>query len=85
MNITFYLRNEYDDDLGGDYLYSQELWCEAKGEKHQVFSVSNLSDCPEDAIIDRDLFSARDFIAAVKYGMRLAEAGYTSIDVVEVE
>lgn len=45
------------------------------------FSVGNLCECPEDAIIGRDLFDADDYIRAVKTGMRLAQEGYTDIDV----
>lgn len=46
-----------------------------------AFSVHNLCECPEDAIIGRDLFDADDYIRAVKTGMRLAQEGYTDIDV----
>lgn len=53
-------------------------------EDTTVFRVHNLSECPEDAIIGRDLFDAYDFIRAVEYGMKLAQEGYTSIKV-EVE
>ena len=45
------------------------------------FSVSNLSECPEDAIIGRDLFDADDYIRAVRTGMKLAQEGYTDLDV----
>lgn len=45
------------------------------------FSVSNLCECPEDAIIGRDLFDADDYIRAVRIGMMLAQEGYTNLDV----
>lgn len=45
------------------------------------FSVSNLCECPEDAIIGRDLFDADDYLRAVRTGMRLAQEGYTDLDV----
>lgn len=45
------------------------------------FHVSNLCECPEDAIIGRDLFDAMDYIRAVRTGMRLAQEGYTDLDV----
>jgi hypothetical protein len=45
------------------------------------FSVRNLSGCPEDAIIGRNLFDADDYIRAVKTGMMLAQDGYTDLDV----
>lgn len=45
------------------------------------FHVSNMSECPEDAIIGRDLFDADDYIRAVRTGMKLAQEGYTDLDV----
>lgn len=47
----------------------------------ELFSVYNLSDCPEDAIIDRDLFNAYNYVNAVRYGMELARQGYEDIEV----
>ena len=47
---------------------------------HCIFSCSNLDDCPEDAIIGRDLFDGYDYIKALKLGMKLAEEGYTEIE-----
>lgn len=44
-----------------------------------VFHVWNLDECPEDAIIDRSLFSAYDWLRAVKYGIELARQGYTNV------
>lgn len=44
------------------------------------FRVSDMCECPEDAIIGRDLFTADDFIDAVRFGMDLAKKGYTDID-----
>lgn len=43
------------------------------------YSVSNLDECPEDAIIGRDLFSADEYIGALKFGMELAKKGYDNI------
>lgn len=55
---------------------SQELLDE-KG--NLIYDVYDLTDCPEDATIHRCLFSAYDYIEAVKYGMELAKEGYTDI------
>ena len=55
------------------------------GVRSGSYRVSNLWDCPEDACIGRDLFSADDFIAAVKFGMLLAQDGYTGIHTVYEE
>lgn len=48
-----------------------------------VFSVWNLNECPEDAVIGRDLFDEQDFINAVKIGMKLAQEGYTDCKIVD--
>ena len=47
------------------------------------FSVGNLSECPEDAIIGRDLFDASDYLHALKVGIKLAKAGYDDVDFAE--
>ena len=44
-----------------------------------VFDVWNLDECPEDAIIDRSLFDAHEWLSAVKYGIELARQGYTGV------
>lgn len=48
-----------------------------------VFSVWNLNECPEDAVIGRDLFDEQDFMNAVKLGMKLAKEGYTDCKIVD--
>ena len=47
-----------------------------KGKYH----VHDLCGEPEDAIIERSLFTADDFIAAVEWGMALGRKGYTEIE-----
>lgn len=69
-------KNDYEDIRG------QELYNEI--EKIN-FSVYNLADCPEDAIIGRDLFTADDYIDALCKGMELAKKGYTDIEINEIE
>ena len=69
-----------DDD--GEVTY-QELWSENYDDSFH-FSVCNLDDHPEDAIIKRDLFSASDFIKAVELGMNIANRGYDKIIVDKV-
>lgn len=44
------------------------------------FSVNNLSECPEDAIIGRDLFDSNDYIRALNKGIELANKGYTRVE-----
>lgn len=64
-------RPDYDDAF---YVGSQEV-TDPDTDK-VVFSVWNLTDCPEDAMIDRDLFDASDWLGAVNYGIELGKAGY---------
>lgn len=45
-----------------------------------IFSAYNLCECPEDAIIGRDLFDANDYLSAVKYGIELAKNGYNEVE-----
>lgn len=63
-------------------LRSQELLDE---EKNTIYKVYDLTECPEDATIYRDLFNANDYIAALKLGMKLAKEGYTSIKVMDID
>jgi hypothetical protein len=48
-----------------------------------LFTVSNLDECPEDAIIRRSLFDAYDYLKAVRYGIELAKQGYDEVEYVE--
>lgn len=64
-----------DDEYGGDF--SQEVY----DDKKCLFRVANLCECPEDAIIGRDLFDAGDYISAIEYGMELARQGYSQIEI----
>lgn len=43
------------------------------------FSVYNLTDCLEDAVIGRDLFNSDDYIRALNKGIELAGKGYTKV------
>jgi hypothetical protein len=52
-------------------------------EGKNIFSVYNLNECPEDAIIGRDLFDAYDYIRAVRYGIELAKQGYDEVEYVD--
>ena len=65
-----------------DECYFQELWSE---DEKVHYSVSNLCECPEDAIIDRDLVSADEIVDFIELGMRLAEKGYDRISVERIK
>lgn len=66
-----------DDEQTGQTLFDENGNC--------VFCVYNLNECPEDAIIRRGLFDANDYINAVKYGIQLAQQGYTDVEIGEVK
>ena len=73
-NIKVFNLIEEEDEYNG-ITSSQEVY---DGDK-TVFDVWNLDECPEDAIIDRSLFDAHDWLHAVKYGIELARQGYTNV------
>lgn len=66
----------------GDISY-QQITCDAIPSVE--FSVCNLDECPEDAIIGRDLFIAEDYINTLRLGIWLASKGYTDIEVTSKE
>ena len=74
-----------------DYSESKDNYEDVRGQElyNEIekidFSVYNLADCPEDAIIGRDLFTADDYIDALHKGMELAKKGYTDIEINEIE
>lgn len=74
-----------------DYSESKDDYEDVRGQElhNEIekidFSVYNLADCPEDAIIGRDLFTADDYIDALCKGMELAKKGYTDIEINEIE
>lgn len=62
---------------------AQKVWSDNEDEKI-YFRVYDLCECPEDAIIGRDLFDGNDFIRAIEIGFHLAKRGYDEIVVEEV-
>ena len=74
MNLDCYYDN-YENRIT-----SQHLYWDYDGEKGN-FRAADLCECPEDAILTRDLFTAEDFIWAVKFGMSLGRKGYETIKV----
>lgn len=63
--------------------YHQELWDPDK--KSCLFSVSNLWECSEDAVIGRALFNADDAEILIEYGMKWVREGYDGLYVKYVE
>lgn len=66
--------DEYDCIIESEELYDKDK-C--------IYSVHSLTDCPEDAIIERDLFSAEEYVDAVRYGMNLYANGYDDVEIEE--
>ena len=58
----------------------QELW--DPENRTCLFTVSNLWECPEDAIIGRALCDADDAKDLMLYGIKYANAGYDSIKLI---
>lgn len=50
------------------------------GDK-ELYSASDLSECPEDANLARDIMDAEGAIDLIKYGMALRYKGYSDIQV----
>ena len=67
---------EYDDY--DDKTIYQEI---SDDENDIKFSVTNLDFEPEDAIIDRCLFSAKEYIDALNKGIELAKKGYEAVSI----
>ena len=58
----------------------QEVWDPDK--KISIFSVGNLCECSEDAIIGRDLHDAYDAKGLIEYGLQYAKEGYDFIELI---
>lgn len=72
---TYQFNAEYQtDDL--DFAVGVSLFDQ---NDNMVFSAWNLNECPEDAVIGRDLFDEKDFIKAVKLGMELQSRDMTML------
>lgn len=50
-----------------------------------IYSVCDLTECPEDATLFRSLTSAYDIIELIKFGMRLKYLEYDDIEIIEKE
>lgn len=56
----------------------QELW--DVDDRKELYGVSDLSECPEDAIIGRALLSGDEVLDLVKLGMNYSKMGYDEIE-----
>jgi hypothetical protein len=73
--LKLYVKEDYYDRVTYESVRDEE--------DGYLFSVSNLNECPEDAIIGRDLFDAHDYLKAVRYGIELAKQGYDEVEYVD--
>lgn len=64
-----------------DYNQITEAQMVSNEEEQISYYVQNLDQTPEDAIVDRDLFTAEDYIAAIQLGMDMREKGYTNVSI----
>lgn len=64
------------ESLFGDY--RQELW--DVDDRKKLYGVSDLSECPEDAIIGRALLSGEEVLDLVELGMNYSKMGYDEIE-----
>lgn len=80
MDLNVTVTSYYDD-------YEARIeWQTVESEVPGVkFRVGNLCECPEDAIIGRDLFNAYDYLDAIQLGMDLARKGYDCINIVNIK
>lgn len=69
----------FEESSDWEGIYHQEIWDPDK--RTCLFSVSNLWECPEDAIIDRALHNAGDARFLIEHGIEYAKEGYDSIEV----
>lgn len=56
----------------------QELW--DVDDRKKLYGVSDLSECPEDAIIGRTLLSGEEVLDLVELGMNYSKLGYDEIE-----
>ena len=67
--------------FGKDSLFGgscQELW--DIDDRKKLYEVSDLSECPEDAIIGRALLSGEEVLDLVELGMNYSKMGYDEIE-----
>lgn len=56
----------------------QELW--DMDDRKALYGVSDLSECPEDAIIGRALLSGEEALDLIELGMNYSKMGYDEIE-----
>ena len=75
---TLTLKVYEEIDRYDGYVLDQEIHHNEDGVNID-FGACNLNECPEDAIIGRNLFDAYDYIRALNKGIELAKMGYDQV------
>lgn len=79
--MTLKYRSYGDDWMEDEHSY-EELF---DNSGNSIYRVNELSECPEDAVIWRDLTSAYEIVDIIKFGMWLYKMGYRDIKLHEVK
>lgn len=79
MDKTYKLKVTWEEDR--DYCDVPRLEVMTDEDGKTIYSVCNLNECPEDAIIARNLVSSYEIVKFIEMGMKLAADGYTSVSV----
>lgn len=80
---VYITKYSFTDD---DYCSREKLVVKYKDAVLRSWSVQDLTDCPEDAILGRDLMSMCEVADAIKFGMQIAKDGNEVIwDSIEVK
>lgn len=72
MEKHLILFDKYDE-----FYHRQELW--DPDTKEPLYGVSDLWECPEDAIIGRALHDGEDAFKLIKIGLKYSKMGYDKI------
>ncbi len=74
-----FLNMEYQSDGFDEYRDSYQKISDK--ENNINFSVGDLCECPEDAIIGRSLFDVDGYVNALNKGIELAKKGYMKVEI----
>lgn len=75
--LTLKCKYEYDNN---ECIRTYQEICDKKNNID--FAVSNFNYSPEDAIIDRGLFNADDYVNVLNKGIELAKKGYDKVNLI---
>lgn len=85
MSISYKVKFYHSSDRFGECYHEIVDDMENEEEVEVSFGAGDLSECPEDATLNRCLFNGWDYIEAIELGMKLHELGYNSLDVEHIK